>query len=470
MWDLRKFSNNVAAVSDDNYIIRYNDLADQAKIIGEIVNPNSLVFCLCTNTIGSLIGYVSFLSNKIVQFILDAKQNHDYLLELIDLYEPEFLWLPAELLNKFSKAEIVYKIHGYYLIRVNQIAKHDLHDSLAILLPTSGTTGSSKMVKLSYINLDSNTKSIIKYLGINNNDKTISSLPMHYSYGLSVINTHLMVGGSITLTQFSIMQRQFWEKMKNQCITSISGVPYTFELMDKIGFLEMDFPNLKILCQAGGKLKKELHKKIAKQSLNLGRNFFVMYGATEASPRISYLPYTSALDKCGSIGVSIPGGTILLRNNIGEIITKPGIVGELEYHGQNVAMGYAINVEDLNKPDEWNGVLRTGDLAKMDNDSFFYIIGRKKRIIKLHGNRINLDEIEQRLIEKFPNDDFACVGNDNMIHLFICNEIHITDINFFLRKIWNFQPRNFQISNIESIPKNTVGKTDYMALNGLDLN
>ena len=155
---------------------------------------------------------------------------------------------------------------------------------------------------------------------------------------------------------------------------------------------------------------------------------------------------------------------------IGEIVNPNSLVFCLCTNTIGSLIGYAINVEDLNKPDEWNGVLRTGDLAKMDNDSFFYIIGRKKRIIKLHGNRINLDEIEQRLIEKFPNDDFACVGNDNMIHLFICNEIHITDINFFLRKIWNFQPRNFQISNIESIPKNTVGKTDYMALNRLDLN
>ena len=195
-----------------------------------------------------------------------------------------------------------------------------------------------------------------------------------------------------------------------------------------------------------------------------------MYGATEASPRISYLPHISALDKCGRIGISIPGGEILLRNDNGEIIKKPGIVGELEYHGLNVAMGYANNGEDLIKPDEWNGVLRTGDLAKMDHDGFFYIVGRKKRIIKLHGNRINLDEIEQRLSENFPNDDFACTGNDNMIHLFICNDVLVNDINIYLRKTWNFQTKTFQINSIDSIPKNAVGKTDYMVLKTLNLN
>ena len=466
MWNLRKYSNNVAAISEDNSEISYKDLSDYSDILGNKVDSKSLVFCLCNNSVGSLIGYVSFLLNKNVQVLLDSRQNNDYLKELINHYEPEFLWLPDNLFPTLNMGKTVYKAHGFVLLRINLCTKYELNNNLAILLPTSGTTGSSKMVMLSFVNLENNTKSIIKYLGISHDDKTITSLPMYYSYGLSVINTHLMAGGLIVFTEFSILQKQFWDKVNNYELTSLSGVPYTFELLDKLKFFEMDLPKLKTLCQAGGRLTNDLQKKIAKKSFELGKYFFVMYGATEASPRIAYLHYSMALDKIGSIGKVIPGGKIYLIDEDGKRISSSGIVGEIVYYGLNVAMGYAENGMDLIKPDEWEGVLSTGDYAKMDIDGYLYIVGRKNRFIKLFGIRINLDEIEQRLNEKF-NNEMACIGSDNKIDIFLSNELISDEISIFLRQVWNFQPKYFQIHCIDAIPKSSVGKIDYSALKSI---
>jgi acyl-CoA synthetase (AMP-forming)/AMP-acid ligase II len=189
MWNLEKFGTTTAIIGDDDLVITYTDIVDQAKLIGSILTERCLVFCLCGNTIGSLLGYYSFLANRTVPVMLDANQNEDYLAELVMVYQPEFVWLPVNLLIQFPTGTIVYTAHGYSLVKLPQTEAHEIADDLALLLPTSGTTGSKKMVRLSYDNIDANTKSIIHYLEIDSDSRTISSLPMHYSYGLSVMNT-----------------------------------------------------------------------------------------------------------------------------------------------------------------------------------------------------------------------------------------------------------------------------------------
>ena len=193
----------------------------------------------------------------------------------------------------------------------------------------------------------------------------------------------------------SLIDKAFWVLLKTKEATTFGGVPYVYEMLKKLRFPRMDLPNLKILTQAGGKLSRELSEEFATICEQKGIRFLVMYGQAEAAPRMSYLPSEYAISKAGSIGIAIPGGEFWLVDDNGNVIPDSDTVGELIYKGDNVTMGYAASCEDLCKGDENGGVLKTGDMAKQDADGFYYIVGRKKRFLKLFGNRVNLDEVEQ---------------------------------------------------------------------------
>ncbi len=198
---------------------------------------------------------------------------------------------------------------------------------------------------------------------------------MSYVYGLSVINTHIFSGASIVVTDKTLFQKEFWQLMKDFEVTNFNGVPYTFEMLMRLRFLRMKLPALKIITQAGGKLDPELHLKFAEYAAQNDKKFFVMYGAAEATARMGYLPAEKSLDKIGSMGIAIPGGRFELAD------------GELIYYGDNVSLGYAECGEDLSKDDERHGKLITGDLAKVDDEGFYTIIGRKKRFLKMFGSK-----------------------------------------------------------------------------------
>ena len=286
---------------------------------------------------------------------------------------------------------------------------------------------------------------------------------MNYSFGLSVINSHLISGSTLLVTSKSIMQKEFWEFMKTKNATSISGVPYTFEILKKLGFLDMKLPHLKTITQAGGKLKKNLVKEFSEYCKNNGKEFFVMYGQTEATARMSYLPPKNILDKLESIGIPIPGGSFEIINSFGDLVIENNIVGELVYKGPNVSMGYASCFEDLIEDDINKGVLLTGDLATRDNEGFYYIVGRKNRFIKVFGNRINLDEIENLLSDTTNN--VVCTGEENMIKIFVTDPGYDDHIKKVLREKMGINQTAFKINFIESIPKNKSGKVMYSKLN-----
>ena len=282
-----------------------------------------------------------------------------------------------------------------------------MHDDLALLLTTSGSVGSPKFVRQSYKNIAANTASIVEYLHLDTAERAITSLPMNYTFGISVINSHLMVGATLVLSPYTIMQREFWTLMSEQKVTSLSGVPYTYEMLDKLRFMRRDLPDLHTLTQAGGKLSPELHQKFAEYAQAQGKSFVVMYGQTEATARMSYLPPELSLTKVGSMGIAVPGGKFSLIDADNQQIIEPGVVGELVYEGDNVTLGYAQSRGDLAKGDEFGGRLLTGDMARFDEDGFFYVVGRKKRFLKIFGNRVNLDETERLIKSHFCDLDCA---------------------------------------------------------------
>ena len=316
-------------------------------------------------------------------------------------------------------------------------------------------------MKLTYANIFSNAKAIAKYLNINQRSKPITTLPLHYSFGLSIINSHLIKGSTILLTNDSILKKQFWTFLKDKKATSFSGVPYTFVILKKIKFFNKNLPFLKTITQAGGKLNTNLQLEFANYCNKFGKTFIVMYGQTEASPRMSYLPKDKVINKLGSIGIPIPGGSFYLVDNQKKII-KNNKKGELVYRGENVSMGYALSGEDLGKADENNNVLFTGDIARKDQDGFYYILGRKNRFIKLFGNRINLDEVESLLSEK--NINCACIGENDKMIVYVTNESSILRVSNEVTSLFKINKRLYDIRIIKNIPKNSSGKIIYSSL------
>jgi acyl-coenzyme A synthetase/AMP-(fatty) acid ligase len=285
---------------------------------------------------------------------------------------------------------------------------------------------------------------------------------MNYTYGLSIINSHLAVGASIILTEKKLMQREFWQNLKTFEATSFGGVPYTYEMLDKLRFYRMDLPSLKTMTQAGGKLSLELHRKFAEHSEKSNKHYIVMYGQTEATARMSYLPWQKSLEKAGSIGIAIPGGEFSLIDTDGGIINTPDTAGELIYKGENVTLGYAKCGEDLINGDERCGVLHTGDIAKFDSEGYYYIVGRKKRFLKLFGNRVNLDEIEDILRSQFPGTDIACGGVDDKMAIY--TDRREEKIIPFISEKTGINYSAFETVVIEKIPRNESGKILYSKL------
>jgi len=462
IFDQLNYNNNYIAITDDSRQFKYADLENFSNKIKCFIKKRSIVFCLCKNNIETLFGYCSFIKNKVVPLMLEASINIDLLNSLINIYSPKFIWLPEELIVNFSDWEILYSIHGYVLVRNNSNNYYSIHNDLALLLTTSGSTGSAKLVRLSYENLKSNAISISKYLSIDKNERPITTLPISYSFGISIINSHLINGATILLTNKSLMERKFWSFLEQEKCTSLSGVPFTFEMLKKLRFYNMDLPSVTTITQAGGKMNIDLNSELAKFCKKNNKRLFIMYGQTEASPRMSYLPYQKAISKLGSVGIAIPGGEFNIIDHNDEVISESNVEGELVYKGNNVSLGYANCINDLSKGDENNGILYTGDIAKMDKEGFYYITGRKKRFIKLFGNRINLDEVEGLL--KNIAKDCVCIGNDNQMIVYICDHSIIKKISNFLSLKLGLHNSVFSIRIIEEIPKNSFGKTIYSKL------
>jgi long-chain acyl-CoA synthetase len=463
---LNKFSNKVAIHDDKGVELTYSDLFIQSNLLNKHIKKRSLIFNFCENTLGALIGYYSFLDGGHVQLLLDSTLDINKAKKLISVYKPNIIWVPNFLLDKFNDCLVIFSNWNYSLIVVNE-SKVIMHKDLSLLLTTSGSTGSPKLVRLSQVNLFNNAKSIAKYLNINYLERPITSLPMHYSYGLSVINSHLIKGATIFLTNYSVVQKEFWDFAKKFKITSISGVPYTYQLLKMLRFSTMELPDLKTLTQAGGKLSSNLIEEFANYAVKSGKEFIVMYGQTEATARMSYLPSINIKEKTESVGIAIPGGKFsLIDLHSKEFINECNIQGELIFNGANVSLGYANNYLDLSKGDENLGVLRTGDVAYRDKDGFYYITGRIKRFIKIFGNRVNLDEVEQ-LLQSF-NIECACDGIDDKLFIYTINKNSSLEIIELLVSKLKFNFRAFEIRYVSEIPKSSSGKVLYSQLNNIE--
>lgn len=465
---LDEYGDRTALLQDDGSRYTYHDLIMTAQKFSSMVVPRSLAFVLCTNTTGAIMGYLGFLRNKVVPVMLDADIEDALLRQLLKTYRPKYIYQPVmktvledSYIDSYS---CIYEENGYRLFLLSTEWQYPIYSELALLLTTSGSTGSPKFVRQSYENIQSNAEAICEYLMINASERAITNLPMHYTYGLSVIHSFLQSGASIVVTKHPVIRKEFWELVKKENVTSLAGVPYTYEVLKKIHFMDMELPHLKTLTQAGGKLPVDLHKEFAEYAKRTKKNFVVMYGQTEATARMSWLPPEKSLEKCGSIGIPIPGGSFSLIDLEGREITRPEQEGELVYHGKNVTLGYAQKADDLIKENEFLYTLNTGDIGKRDADGYYYITGRKKRFLKLHGSRVNLDEIDQLIKKQYPQMEIASAGSDEKMIIYITDEESLTEIKQFVVNTTHINAVAVEVRYTPEIPRGSNGKILYNQL------
>ena len=272
------------------------------------------------------------------------------------------------------------------------VSAHELHPSLALLMSTSGSSGSPKLVRLSRTNLLSNAAAIGEALEIRSDDRAITSLPLHYCYGLSVVHSHLLRGAAVVLTGLSVVDAEFWDLFRRSGATTLAAVPYTFDLLERAGFADEHLPTLRCITQAGGRLAPERVAAYADLGAQRGWELFVMYGQTEATARMAVLPAHLARTRPGSIGRPVPGGSFSLAPVDGQ----PAGVGELVYRGDNVMLGYATAPADLALGATVDH-LRTGDLARQGADGLYEVVGRRSRFVKLFGLRLDQGHLEDQL-------------------------------------------------------------------------
>ena len=278
MFNLERYKQNTAVITDKGEKLSYTDLAAEAKAFAGAIQQKGLLFCLCENRIGSLVGYVACMEYHIPIVLLDGSKDISVLHNLISIYQPEYVWISNDRVESIG-GETIYKYVTFSLQKINyeeKVEKPDINPELALCLTTSGSTGSPKFVRLSAKNVLANAESIADYLEIDENERPVTTLPSYYSYGVSVINSHLIKGATIMLTEGTIAQRDFWTFMKEQKATSIAGVPYTYEMLRMLRFMRMDLPYLKTMTQAGGKLNKDIAKEYIEWAKSKGKRFFIM--------------------------------------------------------------------------------------------------------------------------------------------------------------------------------------------------
>ena len=455
--ELNKFHDNAAFITESGEVYSYVDLLSQVSQMEEMLQSNDkkLLFILCNNNRETVIGYLAALRSNSAVLLLNHAIKPEALDYLILTYKPSFVWGPGH--------KGIYEYGNYSLTPTKLKRNFEVHPDLKLLLSTSGSTGSPKLVKLSAKNIDANAKAIVSYLNLSQDELPITVLPFSYSYGLSIINSHLKVGAKVLLTSKTIFDKSFWQMFSTYKATSLSGVPYTYEMFKHLKLLSMDLSHVRTMTQAGGKLPLELAEFYAHELRQRNIDFYIMYGQTEATARMSYLPPDRSCEKFGSCGIPIPGGRFEIVDQNKMRINRPNVEGELVYYGDNVMMGYAESEQDLSVGDELQGVLYTGDLAKFDEDHFYYITGRNKRFLKIFGDRINLNELEQYLKDAIGHD-CACGGKDNMLCIAIEVDFVKDQISDIIQNRFNIHHSAYKIITVDAIARNESGKIKYSDL------
>lgn len=443
--DLARHGDRPAVLTADG-VLSYRELASRVDAVAaSLGTERRLVVLAARNDLDSLVGYLAALSAG-HPLLLAPADKPDALASLVAAYDPDVMLRSG---GGDGTPRLEERRAG---------SRHELHPELALLLSTSGSTGSPKLVRLSHTNLTANAEAIAEYLRIGPRDRAATTLPLHYCYGLSVVNSHLIRGAGLVLTDLSVVDPCFWELFRERRATSFAAVPYTFDLLERVGFAEADLPHLRYVTQAGGRLAPEKVRSWAATGQRCGWDLFVMYGATEATARMAYLPPDLAADHAETIGVPVPGGTF--RIDPVEDLAD----GELVYSGPNVMLGYAEHPADLALGREIHE-LRTGDLARQHTNGLYEVVGRRSRFVKVVGLRVDLGQVERNFAEL--GITAAAAGSDDGLVIAVEGDHDPGMLTKVLAGGVGLPRTAVAVHSVECLPRLATGKIDYPAVRGL---
>ena len=443
--NLQAWGHAPALIREDGGSISYSQLAQMAdRFAASLPDDVRLLAVEARNRQEALAAYIGALRASIPVIMHSGGAAAEHILEH---YRPDARYAPD-------------KADGEWRLEVTPTPWECApHPQLALLLSTSGSTGSPKLVRLSAEALDANARSIAAYLSLGSADRAVTSLPLSYSYGLSVLNSHLAVGASVVLTELSVADPAFRDLLRARGVTYLAGVPHSYELMERSGLLENLPASVTTLTQAGGRMAKDLALRVAEQARRTRARLFVMYGQTEATARIAYLRPEQLARYPDAIGQAIPGGELWLEDEHCARVS-PGEVGELVYRGPNVMMGYAYQRADMSGP-PGPDVLRTGDLAAEIAPGIFRITGRKSRFVKLFGLRIGLDDLEARFRE--TGAEVFAAGDDTLVAIGTAVPMDMEKSRQVLIRL-GLPDDVFTFVSFTGIPRLPGGKVDYPAI------
>jgi acyl-CoA synthetase (AMP-forming)/AMP-acid ligase II len=420
-------------------------VAEVAARLGAL--PPGVLFARTSIDVPSILRYLGAFAAGRAVALLDPSLEPVVLADLVQRFRPAaVLGADSEPLPGYAADSAA----GQAWVR-QDLGGTEPHPDLAVLLATSGSTGNPKMVRLSRSAVLANARSIAEALGIGEDEVAPTTLPLHYSYGLSVLNSHLAAGAAVLVDGSGLMARTFWQSAGAHGATSLAGVPYHYEILRRLRFSPAAHPRLRTLTQAGGALRPDLVAQFAALMHEAGGRLFVMYGQTEATARMAVLPPDRLGERPGSAGVPIPGGSFTI------------VDGEIVYRGPNVMMGYAESEAELAGGDELGGVLRTGDLGHLDGEGFLHVTGRLKRMGKVFGVRVNLDDVERWLA---GSAGAAVVPGDDRIAVFLVQADDATRGAAARELAARLHTRSdaFDVRSVEALPRLPNGKVDYRLL------
>ncbi|MBE8726466.1 AMP-binding protein [Flavobacterium hungaricum] len=420
----------------------------------DIEDLRAVVFIYNDNQLPSIEAFLNFYQKKYTVALLNADLHSSFKQNLENEYSPAYIFDPSRTavegydLKKASEDISVFKR--------KQIRLYPIHGDIKLLMSTSGTTGSPKFVKISDHNLVQNALSIMEYMPITEHDVVPLNVPINFVYGFSIFTTNCIKANTIVCTDRDVLQKEFWSDLAHYGYSTLSGVPYFYELLHRFGFFKKDTPSLRYLTHTGGMLNKELANVISDYTQIYGKQFFAQYGQTEASGRMAVLPPKDFQTKGTSIGFPVKNGRFEIDESTGELI----------YYGPNVSGGYANNIFDLQDYNHTDK-LYTGDLAEKDELGYYHIKGRIKRIIKLFGVRLNLDEVEVLLKNELGGQTFICISvQDKYLGIIHQDEsLQRETITQVLKVKLGLHASSLKTYYFEEVPLTVNGKVDYPAVN-----
>ncbi len=462
-WDEQlKYHQALIIDAKTEQTINYAELNQAVDaFIQQLPDSKALYAIEAANSLPVLIAYLALIRANQCLMLLDANTPDSQQQALLETYQVDYL-IKIDSESDLSNCLSINQTRYY--------SQKPIHPDIVLLLSTSGSTASPKLVKLSQKNLQANCLSILDYLPIQATDTVVTSLPMHYSFGLSVINTHLQQGASLVLNDYNLMQKDFWQLVKTYQPAGFYGVPFSFQLIYQLGLKRLALHAYRYFAQAGGKMAVELTKSIDAWCKSQGKSLYLMYGQTEATARIAYLAPEKLPLKADRIGGAIPGGQLKLIDENGQAISQIHTSGQLCYQGENVSLGLATDRYCLSQiePVDW---LKTGDLAEVDADGDYKIVGRLKRFIKVTGKRVNLDEAEQifiKILKKQKLEAPACViGEDDQIMFVYAGSLSDDLTQTLAKELADTLQTNLKYIQLVahiSLPYLGNGKLDYKGL------